>query len=115
MAAPILYAIELELEDAPTSLFQPVRLHGAELAGASTIEEFAGRTYAHTEAAASAVWIIAHNLNSTDLLVQTWDDSVVPPVAIPAANITEIEATNADTITVTFTVPKEGRAIVWRP
>lgn len=63
-------------------------------------------TYIHNQDTASATWTINHDMNNTGVMVQCFDGS--NKVIIPD----EIESTDNNTVTVTFTNPEVGKAIV---
>jgi len=59
-------------------------------------------------ATASATWTINHNLDTTDIIVQFFDDSSPPKQIIPL----NVEITSSNTITATFSKAVAGRAII---
>lgn len=63
-------------------------------------------TYIHSQDIAAATWTINHDMNNTGVIVQCFDGS--NRVIIPD----EIESTDNNTVTVTFTGPELGKAIV---
>lgn len=62
-------------------------------------------THLHDQTTASAVWTITHNMNSTRLSVQVWPEGEV-------GTADKIEAIDADTVRVTFSIPVTGTATV---
>jgi hypothetical protein len=63
-------------------------------------------TYVHLQTEASLSWTIEHNMNSTSVIVQAFDEN--NRVIIPD----EIESTDNNTVTATFTGVFAGRAVV---
>lgn len=63
-------------------------------------------TYVHVQETASLSWTIQHNMNSTSVIVQAFDEN--NRVIIPD----EIESTDNNTVTATFTGVFQGRAVV---
>lgn len=63
-------------------------------------------TYIHNQETASSSWTINHGMNNTGVIVQCFDDQ--NKVVIPD----EIVSTDNNTVTVTFTQPILGKAIV---
>ena len=64
-----------------------------------------GSSVIYTQATASTTWVFAHNLGSTYVTMDVYDsnDNIIIP-----QNIT---ATNANTLTLTFSVPTSGHAV----
>ncbi len=67
-----------------------------------------GGGYVHIQSSPSVAWTVNHNLGTDDVLVQVADDSSPPLMIIP----TEIEYTNTNTVSVTFSEAKAGEARV---
>lgn len=76
------------------------------------IMDFSGnslyQTYVYNQASADGTWTIVHNLGTTNLLVTVWDNSS-PPVMIIPGTATE---TDSNTLTLTFSPAKAGKAVV---
>jgi hypothetical protein len=62
-------------------------------------------THLHDQTVPSVEWIITHNMNSTRLAVQVWPEGEV-------GTAEKIEAIDADTVRVTFSIPVTGTATV---
>ena len=63
-------------------------------------------TFIHDQTSTSASWAITHNLNTTNPLVQIYDDDL--KMIIPE----DVEVTSNDELTVTFGTAMAGRAII---
>ena len=67
-----------------------------------------GAGYVHYQTSASVAWIVDHNLGTDEVIVQCTDNSVPPLMVVP----TEIEYTNNNRVTVTFSGALAGEARV---
>lgn len=77
----------------------------------STNSAAGGDGYIHTEAVAATTWTISHNLNETVPSVTVWIDAGSPSTlqqALPES----IVATDANTVTLTFSTVQSGKAII---
>lgn len=63
----------------------------------------------HTQAVASGTWTIVHNLNSLHVQAQFFDSTSAPKNQIIPSNV---EVTNVNTITATFTPTQAGTATI---
>lgn len=66
------------------------------------------RCYAETFASLTT-WTVVHNLGTTDISVTVFDDATPPRVIIPDS----IEATDANTATITFNIAQAGRTVIF--
>lgn len=71
-------------------------------------EEVGIAGYTHTQTSPSVAWVVNHNLGTDDVIVQCADDSVPPLMIIP----TEIEYTDANSVSITFSESLAGEARV---
>lgn len=67
-----------------------------------------GGGYVHIQSSPSVAWIVDHNLGTDDVIVQVADNSAPPLQVIP----TEIEYTNINRVTITFSEAEAGQAMV---
>ena len=65
-------------------------------------------SYEHVQGSSATTWTVEHNLSTLQPLVAVWDSSSPAKIVIPD----EIEATDADTVTITFNSALAGRATV---
>jgi hypothetical protein len=62
-------------------------------------------TYIHRQEIAGLTWVVNHNMNSTSVIVQCFDET--NSVIIPS----EIVSTDNHTVTITFSTPTSGQAV----
>lgn len=63
-------------------------------------------TYVHVQGLEATEWTVNHNLNSTDVLVGVYDTTGAVAVA-------SVNASNLNSVTVTFSEPMAGKAVVF--
>ena len=100
----------IELTDTPGS-YAGMAASGVRVNTGTTGLEFYDATaprsgHLHTQSVASTTWVVTHNLNNLDVIVQVTDGESPENIVIPY----NIELTDANTTTITFPTAQSGKA-----